>query len=192
MNKWIGVALTGIGIIAGLCSVHSVLAKEATKAEKQAAIRKEAETTLTKLYTIHPDARSAIQKSAGYAEFDNFGMHLFVLATAHGKGIAVDNKSKKQTFMKMISVGTGLGIGAKDFRLVFVFETPQALNSFVNSGWDADANAEAIAKSSKKGGAYEGAISVAPGVWVYQLTEKGLSVDATLAGTKYYKDADLN
>ena len=94
--------------------------------------------------------------------------------------------------MKMISAGTGLGIGAKDFRLVFVFETPQALDRFVNSGWDADANAEAIAKTSSKGGTYEGAISASPGVWVYQLTEKGLSLDATLAGTKYYKDDDLN
>jgi hypothetical protein len=39
---------------------------------------------------------------------------------------------------------------------------------------------------------YEGAISVAPGVWVYQLTETGLALQATLQGTKYYKNDDLN
>ena len=192
MNKWIGAAVIGIGVVAGLGSAHLVLAKDATKAEKQAAIRKEAQTTLAKLYQVRPGARSAIQKAAGYAEFDSFGMHLFVLSTARGKGIAVANQGKKETFMKMISVGAGIGLGAKDFRLVFVFETPKGLNDFINSGWDADAHAEAIAKAGQKGGAYEGAVSVAPGVWVYQLTEKGLALEATLQGTKYYKDDDLN
>ena len=47
-------------------------------------------------------------------------------------------------------------------------------------------------QASQKGGAYEGAISVAPGVWVYQLTETGLALQATLQGTKYYKNDDLN
>jgi hypothetical protein len=36
--------------------------KEATKAEKQAAIRKEAQSTLAKLYKIHRGAKSAIPR----------------------------------------------------------------------------------------------------------------------------------
>ena len=190
MKKWIGAAVIGIGLVAGLGSAHLVLAKEATKAEKQAAIRKEVQRTLAKLYAIHPSAKSAMQKAAGYAAFDNFGMNLFVLSTAHGKGLAV--KGKSETFMKMLSGGVGVGLGAKDFRMVFVFETPAALDKFISSGWDADAHADAIAKTSQKGGAYDGAVSVSPGVWVYQLTEKGLALEATLQGTKYYKDDDLN
>jgi len=192
MKNWIVTAVIGMGVVAGLGSAHLVLAAEATKAEKQAAIRKEAQTTLAKLYKINPGSRSTIQKAAGYAAFDNFGMNLFLLSTARGKGIAVVNAGKKETFMKMISVGAGLGLGVKDFRLVFVFETPQALDSFINSGWDADAQAGATAKANQKGGAFEGAISVSPGVWVYQLTETGLALEATLQGTKYYKDDDLN
>ena len=92
----------------------------------------------------------------------------------------------------MLSGGVGVGLGIKDFRAVFVFENQQALDHFINSGWDADAHAEAMAKSGQKGGAYEGAFAAAPGVWVYQLTEKGLALEATLQGTKYYKDDDLN
>ena len=49
-----------------------------------------------------------------------------------------------------------------------------------------------MAKAGKKGGAFEGATSVSPGVWVYQLTENGLAAEATLQGTKYYKYDDLN
>ena len=99
---------------------------------------------------------------------------------------------KRLVALKMISAGGGLGLGVKDFRAVFVFETPEALDHFINSGWDADAQAGATAKAGQKGGSYEGAISVSPGVWVYQLTEKGLALEATLQGTKYYKDDDLN
>jgi lipid-binding SYLF domain-containing protein len=38
--------------------------------------------------------------------------------------------------MKMISAGAGLGIGVKNYRVIFVFETPSALSKFVDSGWD--------------------------------------------------------
>jgi len=94
--------------------------------------------------------------------------------------------------MKMISAGAGLRVGVKDYRVVFAFETEKALSSFLDSGWDGSAQADAAAKSGKFGGAYSGAASVAPGVWVYQITKKGLALQLTLQGTKYYKDDDLN
>jgi len=191
MRTWVTVATIAFASAVALApSTEAADAKK--KAEAQAAIRKESQATLSKLYQAQPSAKAAIQKSAGYAAFDNFGMNLFVISTASGKGIVVDRASKKETFMKMVSGGVGLGLGAKDFRVVFVFENKKGLDNFINSGWDADAHAEASAKSGQKGGAYEGAISVAPGVWVYQITEKGLALQATLQGTKYYKNDDLN
>ena len=94
--------------------------------------------------------------------------------------------------MKMISLGAGLGVGVKDYRVIFVFENQKALDSFITSGWDGSAQADAAAKTSKSGGAYSGASSVAPGVWVYQITKKGLALQLTLQGTKYSKVDDLN
>jgi hypothetical protein len=38
----------------------------------------------------------------------------------------------------------------------------------------------------------QGALSVSPGVWMYQLTDKGLALEATAKGTKYWKNSDLN
>ena len=190
MKTWIGAAVIGMGVVTAL-GAAVVPAAESTKAEKQVAIRKEAQNTLTKLYTVHPSAKPAIQKAAGYAAFDNFGMNLFLLSTARGKGIAVANKSKKETFMKMLSGGVGVGLGVKDFRVVFVFENQEALNNFINSGWDADAHAEAMAKSGQKGCSFEGAFSAAPGVWVYQLTEHGLALEATLQGMELRMVAEV-
>ena len=68
----------------------------------------------------------------------------------------------------------------------------KALNDFVNSGWEFGAQATAAAKTDDKGVAYQGAVAVAPGVWLYQLTDKGLALEITAKGTKYDKDSDLN
>ena len=130
--------------------------------------------------------------AAGYAAFSNFGMKILVAGGGSGKGIAVNNKTKAMTYMKMAEIQAGLGFGAKKFQVVWVFETEEALNNFINSGWEFGAQATAAAKSENKGSAYQGAVSVSPGVWIYQVTDKGLALELTAKGTKYYKDCDLN
>lgn len=172
----------------------AVMADMTAKEQKEARtkLRKEAKSTLAELYKLNPGAKKAISKAYGYAVFDSFGMNLGVLSTANGKGIAYDNSSRKEIFMRMYSGGVGLGLGVKDFRLVFVFETKKAFDSFITSGWDGSAQADAAAKAGKDGGAYSGATSVSDGVWVYQYTKNGLAAQATLQGTKYWKYDDLN
>jgi len=160
--------------------------------EKREKSRKMAAQTLQDLYKLEPTAQATIQKSAGYAIFNNTGVNVLLLSTARGAGIAVNNKSKEETFMKMISAGAGLGVGVKDYRVVFVFESDKALAQFLDSGWSGSAQADAAAKAGEKGGAYSGAAEVAPGVWVYQITKNGLALQLTLQGTKYSKDNDLN
>jgi lipid-binding SYLF domain-containing protein len=155
-------------------------------------IRKMAASTLTDLYKLQPDSKAAIQRSEGYAVFNNTGTNLFLLSTARGAGVAVNSKTKNETFMKMISVGGGLGVGVKDYRVIFVFETEPALATFMDSGWDASGQADAAAKVKESGAAYSGAANVSPGVWVYQITKNGLALQLTLQGTKYSKDKDLN
>jgi len=160
--------------------------------QKREKTRKMASQTLQDLYKIQPSAQAAIQKSAGYAVFSNIGTNLLLLSTARGSGIAVNSKSKQETFMKMVSAGAGLGAGVKDYRVVFVFENNDAFTRFLDSGWSGSAQADAAAKAGKSGAAYSGATEVSPGVWVYQITKNGLALQATLQGTKYYKDDDLN
>ncbi|MCF8156251.1 MAG: hypothetical protein K9K35_09635 [Rhodoferax sp.] len=163
-----------------------------TPAEQRAEIQKMRATTLQRLYQVHPAARADVQKAAGYAVFSNVGINLIFLSAAGGSGVAHDNRSGKDVYMKMVSGGFGIGLGVKDFRGVFVFSTTEKLNQFTNSGWEASAQADAAAKAGDKGGAAAGAITVAPGVNLYQLTENGLALQATIQGTKYFKNDDLN
>lgn len=160
--------------------------------QRREKTRKMAATTMEDLYKLQPTSKELIQKAAGYAVFNNMGTNLFLLSTARGAGVAVNSKTKQDTFMKMISAGAGLGVGVKGYRVVFAFETDEALSRFLDSGWSGSAQADAAAKTSKSGGAYSGATMIEPGVWVYQITKKGLALQLTLQGTKYYKDDDLN
>ncbi len=110
-----------------------------------------------------PSARKAVESAAGYAAFSNFGMKILVAGGGSGKGIAVNNKTKAMTYMKMAEIQAGLGFGAKKFQVVWVFETDAALNNFINSGWEFGAQATAAAKSGDKGAAYQGAVAVVAG-----------------------------
>ena len=148
----------------------------ASKAEEQAEVRKASQGVLAAVYKAQPSARKAVESAAGYAAFSNFGMKILVAGGGSGKGIAVNNKTKATTYMKMAEIQAGLGFGVKKFQVVWVFETEKALTDFINSGWEFGGQATAAAKAGDKGSAYQGAISVAPGVWLYQVTDKGLAL----------------
>ena len=165
--------------------------KEEIKQE-QSDIRKMAKETLARLYKVQPSAQKAVSKSAGYAVFSNFGMKIFVAGGGSGKGLIVDSKTKKETFMKMAELQAGIGMGIKKFRLVWVFENRKDVTEFINSGWEFGGQTSAAAKAGDEGGAFSGAMSVSPGIWLYQLTDDGLALELTGKGTKYYKDDDLN
>lgn len=160
--------------------------------EEKAEIRKMANETLARLYKLQPGAKKAISNAAGYGVFTNFGMKIFFAGSGTGKGLVIDNKTKKETFMKMIELQAGLGLGVKKFKLVWVFENQTDMNQFVNAGWEFGGQATGAAKLGDEGVAYAGAMSVSPGVWLYQLTDEGVALEFTGKGTKYYKDDDLN
>ena len=185
-----------IGML-GVCALLLVnsLAQAADTGKERAEIRKASAKVLADLYKAKPSARKVVESAAGYATFTNFGMKLLVAGGGTGKGMAVRKGAdggRQEVFMKMAEVQAGLGIGIKKFKLVFVFDSPSAFDRFVSSGWEASAQATAAAKSENKGAASAGAIPMSEGIWLFQMTDRGLALEATIKGTKYYKDKDLN
>jgi lipid-binding SYLF domain-containing protein len=188
-----GSVITFLFLFSFLAASAPLLAATKEQVEQQKAdIQKMANETLERLYTTQPSAKKAINKAAGYAVFSNFGMKIFFAGGGSGKGLAVNNKTGNSTFMKLIEVQAGLGMGVKKFRLIWVFENQGDLDSFINSGWEFGGQATAAAQASGEGGALAGAMSIKPGVWLYQLTDDGLALELTAKGTKYYKDDNLN
>ena len=175
-----------------VCAVALSAHADTDKEKKQKQVRNMAQDTLQRLYKAEPKAKVSVKHASGYAVFSDVGVKILFAGSGDGKGIAVNNRSKQETFMKMLELQAGLGMGVEKFRVVFVFDNEKAFNSFVSSGWEFGDQATAAAKAGDKGGAMSGAVSVADGVWMYQLTDNGLAVELSATGTKYYKDDDLN
>jgi len=160
--------------------------------KKRAKIQETRVAVLEQLYQEQPSTRREIKNAEGYAVFSNVGVNIIFVSAGGGSGVVHDNKSGKDTYMKMASAGVGIGLGVKDFRGIFVFHTRKALDTFINSGWDFAGQADAAAKSGDKGDEGSAAGTVVKGVSLYQLTKTGLALQATLQGTKYWIDKKLN
>jgi lipid-binding SYLF domain-containing protein len=116
---------------------------------------------------------------------------VLLVGGAGGRGVVRDNLTGKDTFMKMASGGVGIGLGVKEIRLVLVFKKRDTLKRFVEEGWQFGGEATAVAKAGGSGGA-AGEIEAAPGIALYQLAREGLIAQATVQGTRYWKDEELN
>lgn len=164
---------------------------QSQKQEKRASVREMAKQSLEQLYQAQPGARYAVTNAAGYAVFSDIGFKLLYGGGEKGSGIAINNATKQDTFMKMFELQPGYGLGASKFRLILVFETPEAFNEFVTSGWTAGGNMMAAAKTNTSGSAYAGAVTLSSGVHMYQVTEEGLIVGVSITGGKFYLDKEL-
>ena len=175
----------------GIFLLGCATTKGATPQDKRHAILDMKRSTLAELYRVKPQARSQIANSSGYAVFSDANINIIFASFGGGHGVVKNNKSGKHTYMKMGEVGIGLGLGVKDFRAVFIFHDPHTMNKFIESGWEFGGHADAAAKASDKGGAIGGEILL-DNITIYQLTESGLALQATIKGTKYWKDEALN
>ena len=161
-------------------------------AEDPADIDRMAQSTLETLYAQKPSAARAVREAAGYAVFSDISTKIFVAGGGGGKGVAVDSRSGAKTYMLMATISAGLGLGISKSHLVWVFETREAFENFVNTGIELGANANLTVNPGAGGGLYDGAVEAAPGAWLYQLSDAGLAAELTVQGTKYFKDPNLN
>lgn len=160
--------------------------------DQRAQISAMAQQTLQALYAQKPSAERAIRESVGYAVFSDISTKIFLAGGGGGKGVAVNRITGQRTYMMMVSVSAGLGMGVSKSHLVWVFETPEAYANFVNTGVELGAGANLTVNPGAGGGLYDGAVEAAPGAWLYQLSDAGLVLELTVQGSKYFKDSDLN
>jgi lipid-binding SYLF domain-containing protein len=175
-----------LGLLLSGCASH----QGQTVDKQRQSIESMRADTLDALYKDKPYAADTIERSAGYAVFSNANVNLLFASAGGGYGV-VHSNSGVVTYMKMGEVGLGLGLGAKDYRLVFVFHTNKALQRFVDDGWAFGGQIDAAAKAQDKGDAVGGEITV-DNITIYQITESGLALQATIKGTKFWRDNNLN
>ena len=180
-------------LILMLCMLVTATAFAADSvAEKRRQVDELSAKTLQKLYAKYPHAQRVINECYAYATLSNSGVKVLFIGSSHGRGVAINNQTGEKVYLRMKELSAGLGIGAKEYNLIFLLNTPEAWENFIVGKTRFGASAEASADDGVSGGTIEGAEYVAPGVWVFQMTTKGLALEATLKGTKIYKDKKLN
>jgi lipid-binding SYLF domain-containing protein len=152
-------------------------AAPADPAAMRAALRQMRKETLAALYKTDPKARVVIRGAAGYAVFESAGSQVLFGGGSQGRGILHDSLTGKETFMRMGAVRAGLGARFEDLRTVLVFKKRESLQRFLDQGWTfgSDRDVEGTA-----------------GIVIYQLTHSGVMDSEGVAGTRYWKDKELN
>lgn len=163
----------------------SVSAK--SRAETRARIDRMAKETLDRVLKESGKAGRLYEKAVAYAVFDNVKLSLFI-SGGGGLGVAIDKKSGARTYMNMGTVGLNLGLGGQKYQVLFLFQDKETFDDFVEKGWRAGVEANAVAGTA---GANAGA-DFTNGMAVYQVTEAGLMLQADISGTKYWKARKLN
>lgn len=216
----IGLALLSLPLGAGLFGP-----KGDTAAEKRATIGEQREEMLAELVRLKPELKARLNQAAGFATFKQMDVNLFLLASSRGNGVMRDNRNGKDTYMGVAALGTGVGMGITDLRVIFVFNDAQVMEEFMEKGWQFGGKGDMAAKHKDTGiassggataqvdfrkGTVSGSASTdhragsdktdqvaagaatAGGMEIYQFTESGLALQATVQGTKYWKDSELN
>lgn len=191
-----GTFVLSVSIVLSLCLVAGCRTpKGASIQEKQNYALQMKRETLAELYQKHPEAKAHLQKAAGYAVFSLVSSKIFMLATGNGFGVATDNRTGKNTFMRMVEAGGGLGMGLKSYKAVYVFNDRSAFEAFTKGAWQAGGDADVGAQYEGQGVSAGTALTtdeLSKPVTVYQFTDKGVSLAAVATGTRYYPDAELN
>lgn len=146
-----------------------------------------AQATLDKLFGQKGNARELYDQAVGYAVFSATKAG-FVVSGGRGTGVVVNKSSGQRTYMRLITGGIGLGVGAQNYDLVVLFQTDAKLNQFVSGSWDANTSAQAAAGT-------EGITVMASfidGVALYQITDRGLMAWADVSGTRFRVVPELN
>ncbi|MHC5158504.1 MAG: lipid-binding SYLF domain-containing protein [Planctomycetota bacterium] len=187
---------TSITVLLAICVVVAISgcskAVGDDASEKRAYAQQMKTDTLAELYEKKPEAKEKIANAAGYGVFSNINLHLFLLSSGNGYGIIHDQSNGEETYMKMRGFGVGFGAGAKDFRAVIIFKSQDALDTFTTKGWEWSGEADAAAKSKEKGGEISGEAEVTGSMEIYTLNEAGIALQATISGTKYWRDKELS
>lgn len=177
-------------LLGGLFLASCLSPSGASVEDKRQAIFDMREDALAELYEAYPQAREQVRRSEGYAVFSNIANNVLFVTSGWGYGIAKDQSSGEEAFMKMVSGGVGFGLGAKDIRQVLIFQNQGDYDNFLTNGWNVEGQADATAQSGEKGGGVGVAEDVDKDVIVYQITENGVSLSATVVAAKYFVTDD--
>jgi len=181
--------LTSAAVMLSLAAGNALAQGE--KEKKQAEIRKVTHASLEKFYKANPKLKEQVARAPGYAIFTTYGLS-FLIGGAGGSGLAHDTKTNKDTFMNMAQASAGLQAGISENETLIIFKSTKAMQDFVDKGWEFGAGGSVAAGAGGKTAGGGGGEQVIADATYYTLTRNGLEAGGAIAGTKFWRDRELN
>ena len=159
---------------------------EASGPTARAAMERDVDSTLTRLYTTVPGSREMVQRSAAVLVFPSVVGGSFVVGAQHGKG-ALREGGRTSGYYSTTAGSLGLQAGGQSKAIIYVFNTRTALNKFkASEGWSAGADAGVSVGKVGANGSVDTQTIQQP-VASFTLTNVGLEAGAAVEAGKVTK-----
>ena len=188
MNKLqlrsIGLAIAvGLGSVAMIGCTTTPPGSEASGPSERAAMEKNVDATLSRLYSTVPGTREMVQRSAGVLVFPSVVGGSFVVGAEYGRG-ALREGGRTTGYYSTTAGSIGFQAGGQSKAVIYVFNTREALEKFKNSkGWTAGVDATvAVGKIGANGSVDTETMKQAVSSFI--LTNVGLEAGAAVGAAK--------
>ena len=180
----IGLAVAlGLGSIAMVGCTTTPKGAEASGPTARAAIDREVDATLSRLYSTVPGTREMVQRAAGVLVFTSVVGGSFVVGAEYGKG-ALREGGTTTGYYSTTAGSIGFQAGGQSKAVIYVFNTSEALQKFkASNGWTAGADATvAVGKIGANGSVDTETMKQAVSSFI--LTNVGLEAGASVGAAK--------
>ena len=180
----IGLAVAlGLGSIAMVGCTTTPKGAEASGPAARAAIDREVDATLSRLYSTVPGTREMVQRAAGVLVFPSVVGGSFVVGAEYGKG-ALREGGTTTGYYSTTAGSIGFQAGGQSKAVIYVFNTGEALQKFkASNGWTAGADATvAVGKIGANGSVDTETMKQAVSSFI--LTNVGLEAGASVGAAK--------
>ena len=188
MNKLqlrsIGLAIAvGLGSVAMIGCTTTPPGSEASGPSERAAMEKNVDATLSRLYTTVPGSREMVQRAAGVLVFPSVVGGSFVVGAEYGRG-ALREGGRTTGYYSTTAGSIGFQAGGQSKAVIYVFNTGEALQKFkASNGWTAGADATvAVGKIGANGSVDTETVKQAVSSFI--LTNVGLEAGASVGAAK--------
>ena len=180
----IGLAVAlGLGSIAMVGCTTTPKGAEASGPTARAAMDRDVDATLSRLYSTVPGTREMVQRAAGVLVFPSVVGGSFVVGAEYGKG-ALREGGTTTGYYSTTAGSIGFQAGGQSKAVVYVFNTGEALQKFkASNGWTAGADATvAVGKIGANGSVDTETVKQAVSSFI--LTNVGLEAGASVGAAK--------
>ncbi|MBP9941520.1 MAG: twin-arginine translocation pathway signal [Comamonas sp.] len=183
-------SILAAGVVASLamvgCTTTGNTQGKGSAPDSRAELESQSTAALTRLYSAMPGTRELVAKAKGVLVCPAVIGGSFVIGAEHGKCVLRSNGTSRG-YYSTTAASVGWQAGGQSKAVIYVFNTQDAYNKFVNSdGWSVGADATVAVGKAGANGSVDTATANAP-ISSYVLTNTGLEAGVSVQGAKISK-----